>query len=94
MRYQQCVRSLCVVMLYLFACVLFLCQLTQSASVFYSDEVSLSIVDPQAESASVLFEIPTGSGRILYLAYEFQEPATGWVHALLAATMYPDFIKH
>lgn len=48
----------------------------------------------EMDSASVLFELPTGSGRIIYLAYEFQEPATGWVHALLAATMYADFVKH
>jgi len=48
----------------------------------------------QVDSASVLFELPTGSGRIIYLAYEFQEPATGWVQALLAATMYADFVKH
>jgi len=48
----------------------------------------------EMNSASVMFEIPTGTGRIVYLAYEFQEPATGWVQALLAATMYPDFVKH
>ena len=45
-------------------------------------------------AASVLFEIPTGSGRIVYLAYEYHEADIGWVHAFLAATMYPDFVKH
>ena len=54
----------------------------------------LAVTCEQMDSASVLFELPTGSGRIIYLAYEFQEPATGWVHALLAATMYADFVKH
>ena len=44
--------------------------------------------------ASVLFEIPTHTGRIVYIAYEFQEPASGWVRALLAATLYPQFVKH
>ena len=48
----------------------------------------------QMNDASVLFELPTGSGRIVYLGYEYQEADIGWVHALIAATMYPDFIKH
>jgi len=48
----------------------------------------------EMNDASVLFELPTGTGRIIYLAYEFQEADVGWVHALLAATMYPDFVKH
>ena len=48
----------------------------------------------QMNDASVLFELPTGSGRIVYLGYEYQEADIGWVHALIAATMYPDFVKH
>ena len=48
----------------------------------------------EMDSASVLFEIPTGTGRIVYLAYEFKEPARGWVKALLAATSSPHFVPH
>ena len=42
----------------------------------------------------MLFELPTGTGRIVYLGFEFKNPDTAWVHALLAASMYPDFVKH
>jgi len=48
----------------------------------------------EMDNACVLMELPTGTGRIVYLAYEYQEPDVGWVHALVAASAYPDFLKH
>jgi len=45
----------------------------------------------EAEDTSVVFEIPMGTGRILYLGYDFTEPVTPWVHTLIAATMFNDF---
>jgi len=45
----------------------------------------------EAQDVSVVFEIPTDQGRILYLGYDYSEPVTPWVHALIAATNFPDF---
>jgi len=45
----------------------------------------------EAEDTSVVFEIPLGTGRIIYLGYEYSEPITPWVHALVAATMFNDY---
>lgn len=45
----------------------------------------------EAEDVSVVFGIPTGQGVIIYLGYDFSEPVTPWVHALIAATKFPDF---
>ena len=45
----------------------------------------------EAEDISVVFEIPMGQGRLIYLGYDFSEPVTPWVHALVAATMFTDF---
>ena len=45
----------------------------------------------EAEDTSVVFEIPMGTGRILYLGYDFSEPVTPWVHTLIAATMFNDY---
>jgi hypothetical protein len=45
----------------------------------------------EAQDVSVVFEIPTDQGRILYLGYDFSEPVTPWVHTLIAATNFPDF---
>ena len=52
------------------------------------------VVELQMDNACVVMELPTGTGRIVYLAYEYQEPDVGWVHALVAASAYPDFLKH
>ena len=48
----------------------------------------------EAQDVSVVFEIPSGRGRILYIGYDFSEPITPWIHTLLAATKWPDFVKH
>jgi len=45
----------------------------------------------EAQDTSVVFEIPTKSGRILYIGYDFSEPVTPWIHALVAATNFPDY---
>mmetsp|Transcript_12321 Transcript_12321/g.29465 ORF Transcript_12321/g.29465 Transcript_12321/m.29465 type:complete len:485 (+) Transcript_12321:30-1484(+) len=45
----------------------------------------------EAEDVSVLFEIPMGTGRIIYLGYDFSEPVVPWVHALIASTMFNDY---
>lgn len=45
----------------------------------------------EAEGVSVIFEVPMGTGRILYIGYDYSEPTTPWVHALVAATMFPDY---
>mmetsp|Transcript_913 Transcript_913/g.2283 ORF Transcript_913/g.2283 Transcript_913/m.2283 type:complete len:489 (-) Transcript_913:100-1566(-) len=45
----------------------------------------------EAEDVSVVFEIPMGTGRILYLGYDYSEPVVPWVHALVAATMFSDY---
>lgn len=45
----------------------------------------------EAEDVSVVFEIPMGQGRIIYLGYDYAEPVTPWVHALVAATMFNDY---
>lgn len=45
----------------------------------------------EAEDTSVIFEIPLGTGRIIYLGYDYSEPITPWVHALVAATMFNDY---
>ena len=45
----------------------------------------------EAEDTSVVFEIPLGTGRIIYLGYDYSEPVVPWVHALVAATMFNDF---
>jgi len=45
----------------------------------------------EAEDVSVIFEIPMGQGRIIYLGYDYAEPVTPWVHALVAATMFNDY---
>jgi hypothetical protein len=44
----------------------------------------------EAEDVSVLFEIPVGTGRIIYLGYDYSEPVVPWVHALIASTMFND----
>jgi len=45
----------------------------------------------EAEDVSVVFEIPMGQGRIIYLGYDYAEPVTPWVHALVAASMFNDY---
>jgi hypothetical protein len=30
-------------------------------------------------------------GRLIYLGYDYAEPVTPWVHALVAATMFNDY---
>jgi len=45
----------------------------------------------EAEDTSVVFEIPMGTGRIIYLGYDYSEPVTPWVHALIASTMFNDY---
>jgi hypothetical protein len=45
----------------------------------------------EAEDTSVVFEIPLGTGRIIYLGYDYSEPVVPWVHALVASTMFNDF---
>jgi len=45
----------------------------------------------EAEDVSVVFEIPMGTGRIIYLGYDYTEPVVPWVHALVAATMFSDY---
>ena len=45
----------------------------------------------ETEDTSVVFEIPLGTGRIIYLGYDYSEPITPWVHALVAATMFNDY---
>mmetsp|Transcript_47267 Transcript_47267/g.147792 ORF Transcript_47267/g.147792 Transcript_47267/m.147792 type:complete len:415 (-) Transcript_47267:1570-2814(-) len=47
----------------------------------------------ESGDVSVMFSIPSGSGRVLYLGYNFAEPLTPWVHALIAATQFPDYKK-
>jgi hypothetical protein len=39
----------------------------------------------EAGDVSVIFEIPSGEGRLVYLGFDFAEPNVPWVHALLAA---------
>jgi len=48
----------------------------------------------EAEDVSVIFEIPVETGRIIYLGYDFSEPEIGWIHALMAATFFTDFVPH
>eukprot|EP00960_Hanusia_phi_P048465 758959-Hanusia_phi.AAC.4 len=48
----------------------------------------------ESGDVSVMFSIPSGSGRVLYLGYNFAEPLTPWVHALIAATQFPDYKKN
>ncbi|EKX47141.1 hypothetical protein GUITHDRAFT_107052 [Guillardia theta CCMP2712] len=45
----------------------------------------------EAEDVSVVFEIPMGQGRIIYLGYDYSEPIIPWVHTLTAATMFNDW---
>lgn len=45
----------------------------------------------EAQDVSVVFEIPTKQGRILYIGYDYSEPVTPWIHTLIAATSFPDF---
>mmetsp|Transcript_34466 Transcript_34466/g.77721 ORF Transcript_34466/g.77721 Transcript_34466/m.77721 type:complete len:433 (-) Transcript_34466:71-1369(-) len=45
----------------------------------------------EAEDVSVVFEIPMGQGRIIYLGYDYSEPVIPWVHTLTAATMFNDW---
>jgi len=33
----------------------------------------------------------TRQGRIIYLGYDYSEPVTPWVHALVAASMFNDY---
>eukprot|EP00287_Rhodomonas_sp_CCMP768_P009365 CAMPEP_0196732172 /NCGR_PEP_ID=MMETSP1091-20130531/11644_1 /TAXON_ID=302021 /ORGANISM="Rhodomonas sp., Strain CCMP768" /LENGTH=407 /DNA_ID=CAMNT_0042075391 /DNA_START=15 /DNA_END=1238 /DNA_ORIENTATION=+ len=40
---------------------------------------------------SVVFEIPSGEGRVLFLGFDFTEPVIPWVHALIAATQFTEF---
>jgi len=48
----------------------------------------------ESEDSSVIFMIPVKTGRIIYLGYEFDEPDLEWAQALVAATMFADFVKH
>jgi|LauGreDrversion2_3_1035106.scaffolds.fasta_scaffold391822_1 hypothetical protein len=32
-----------------------------------------------------------GSGSVLYLGFDFTEPITPWIHALIAATQFQEF---
>ena len=38
-----------------------------------------------------LFSLIVWQGRIIYLGYDYAEPVTPWVHALVAATMFNDY---
>ena len=51
----------------------------------------------EAGDTSVLFSIPFGrpgtdSGRIIYVGFDFTEPVIPWIHALIAAVKYQDFV--
>eukprot|EP00291_Cryptomonas_curvata_P021428 CAMPEP_0172166150 /NCGR_PEP_ID=MMETSP1050-20130122/8819_1 /TAXON_ID=233186 /ORGANISM="Cryptomonas curvata, Strain CCAP979/52" /LENGTH=979 /DNA_ID=CAMNT_0012836723 /DNA_START=138 /DNA_END=3078 /DNA_ORIENTATION=+ len=46
----------------------------------------------EAGDVSVLFHIPVGTGRIIYVGYDFSEPIIPWVHALIAAVKFQDFV--
>jgi len=45
----------------------------------------------EAGDVSVVFSIPSGEGRILYLGFDFTEPLVPWVHALIAATQFGEY---
>eukprot|EP00286_Rhodomonas_abbreviata_P014239 CAMPEP_0181318704 /NCGR_PEP_ID=MMETSP1101-20121128/17152_1 /TAXON_ID=46948 /ORGANISM="Rhodomonas abbreviata, Strain Caron Lab Isolate" /LENGTH=433 /DNA_ID=CAMNT_0023426199 /DNA_START=9 /DNA_END=1311 /DNA_ORIENTATION=+ len=45
----------------------------------------------EAGDVSVVFEIPSGEGRILFLGFDYTEPVVPWVHALIAATQFTEF---
>lgn len=45
----------------------------------------------EAGDVSVVFSIPSGSGSVLYLGFDFTEPITPWVHTLIAATQIQEF---
>ena len=45
----------------------------------------------EAAGVSVLFELPLGTGRLIYIGYDFAEPVTPWVHTLVAATRFTDY---
>ena len=45
----------------------------------------------ESGDVSVVFSIPSGTGRVLYLGFDFSEPVTPWVHALIAATQFASF---
>uniref|UniRef100_A0A6U2G2Q8 Uncharacterized protein n=1 Tax=Hemiselmis andersenii TaxID=464988 RepID=A0A6U2G2Q8_HEMAN len=47
----------------------------------------------EAQDTSVVFEIPTKTGRIIYIGYDFSEPITPWIHTLVAATNFPDYAE-
>jgi hypothetical protein len=38
-----------------------------------------------ADEISVVFEIPAGAGRILFMGYDFSEMVPAWIDALLLA---------
>lgn len=45
----------------------------------------------ESGDVSVAFSIPSGSGSVLYLGFDFTEPITPWVHMLIAATQFQEF---
>ena len=60
-------------------------------NVTYHDIINLSHVITMLSISLQVFEIPLGTGRIIYLGYDYSEPITPWVHALVAATMFNDY---
>lgn len=40
----------------------------------------------EAGDVSVVFEIPSGAGRIIFLGFDYEDANVPWVHALVAAT--------
>ena len=45
----------------------------------------------ESGDVSVVFSIPSGSGSVIYLGFDFSEPVTPWVHALIAASQFQEF---
>lgn len=42
----------------------------------------------EAGDVSVIFEIPSGQGRLIFLGFDYAESNVPWVHALLAAVRF------
>ena len=45
----------------------------------------------ESGDVSVIFSIPSGSGNIVYVGFDFTSPVTPWVHALIAATQLQEY---
>ena len=62
------------------------CSCTVRSSAAHARPGSVQMTGPE-----MTVHAGQGSGSVLYLGFDFTEPITPWIHALIAATQFQEF---